>query len=188
MSSEGEDAGLQVDRFRDYLLFLARAKLGRGARGRVEASDVVQVTMLEAHRKRDQFRGRSEGELAGWLRQMLAYNIADAARAEGRAKRNARRARSLEDEMNASSARLVECLAAGGSSPSLGVRRQEDAVRLATALAALPEAQREAVIMRHYEGCPLEEIARRLDRTPAAAAGLLKRGLRQMREALEERD
>ena len=76
--SPAADAALE--RFRHYLLLLARLQLGRQAQGKLEPSDVVQQTLLEAHRKREQFRGTTDAERAAWLRQMLAFNLADALR------------------------------------------------------------------------------------------------------------
>src|SRR3954454_797088 len=112
------------ERFRDYLLLLARSCLGRHERALLAPSDVVQQTLLEAHRKRDQFRGRSDAELAAWLRQMLKYCIADAFRAGGRAKRAAARERSLEAAVEESSSRLEAWLAADQSSPSERATRE----------------------------------------------------------------
>jgi RNA polymerase sigma-70 factor (ECF subfamily) len=179
-----DDDGLE--RFRPYLMLLARLHLGRQAPGKLDASDVVQQTLLEAHRKRGQFRGGTEAERAGWLRRMLACNLADAVRALGRAKRDAAREQSLEAALEQSSARLAVWLAAEQSSPSAQAVRHEQAVRVALALAALPEANREAVVLRYYEGLSLDDISARLGRTPAAVAGLLKRGLKQLREALAD--
>jgi RNA polymerase sigma-70 factor (ECF subfamily) len=174
-----------VEGFRDYLLVLARTRLGPGSRAKLEASDIVQMTLLEAHRKRSQFRGSGAAEMAGWLRQLLACTLADAARAAGRAKRDVSRERSLEAALDASPARLGALLAADQSTPSRQAERHEEAVRLAGVLELLPEAQRLALILRHCQGCSLDEIARRLGRTPAAAAGLLKRGLKQLRNHLD---
>jgi RNA polymerase sigma-70 factor (ECF subfamily) len=186
MSESGHD-GPAVEQFRDYLLMLARMQLGPASRYKLEASDVVQQTLLEAHRKHGQFRGSSAAEMAGWLRQLLAFNLADAARAAGRAKRDVGRERSLEAALDASSARLGAMLAADQSTPSQAAGRHEDAVLLAGAMARLPEPQRQALVLRHCQGCSLDEISRQLGRTPAAVAGLLKRGLRQLRVLLEER-
>jgi RNA polymerase sigma-70 factor, ECF subfamily len=187
MSDREQQDGPAVERFRDYLLVLARMQLGPASRTKLEASDVVQQTLLEAYRKRDQFRGSSEAEMAGWLRQMLAFNLKDAAIAAGRVKRDVARERSLEAALDDSSARLGALLAADQSTPSQAAGRHEDAVLLAQALTQLPERQRQALILRHCQGCSLEKISRQLDRTPASVAGLLKRGLRQLRVLLDER-
>jgi DNA-directed RNA polymerase specialized sigma24 family protein len=45
-------------------------------------------------------------------------------------------------------------------------------------------AQRRALVMRHCQGYSLAQIAEELDRTPAAVAGLLKRGLATLRTIL----
>ena len=85
MDPAAESPGPGLERFREYLRLLARQHIGQ-LRGKLDASDLVQQTLLEAHRKRDQFRGHGDAELAGWLRKLLAYTLADAVRALGRAK------------------------------------------------------------------------------------------------------
>src|SRR5437660_187639 len=101
--------------------------------------------------------------MAAWLRQMLAFTLADALRALGRAKRDAAREQSLEVALDQSSVRIGSWLAADQSSPSEQAQEHEQAVRLAEALALLPEAQREAVVLRYYQDCSLDEISRQLD-------------------------
>jgi RNA polymerase sigma-70 factor (ECF subfamily) len=59
---------------------------------------------------------------------------------------------------------------------------------LAEALAELPEAQCEVVVLRHLEGRSLADIAAQVERTPAAVVGLLQRGLKRLREILNERE
>jgi RNA polymerase sigma-70 factor, ECF subfamily len=186
MASDPHAHNLALEHFRAYLHLLARLHLGTQLPGKLDASDVVQQTLLEAHRKREQFRGQSAAEMAAWLRQMLACTIADALRAAGRAKRNVARERSLEAALDQSSARLDAWLAAEQSTPSQQAQQQEQAVRLADALATLPEAQREALVLRHCQGLSLADISQRLGRSPAAVAGLLKRGLAQLRDLLQE--
>jgi RNA polymerase sigma-70 factor (ECF subfamily) len=181
----GEPDLQSLDRFRDYLRLLAGLQLSPALRSKLDSSDVVQQTMLKAHQAIGQFRGTSEAELAGWLRQILARNLAAAAREMGRAKRNVVRERSLEAAVEASSVRLEAFLADDQTSPSLRADRNERVVRLAVEVAGLPEAQREAVTLHHLQGWPLAEVARQLDRTPAAVMGLLHRGLKQLRSRLE---
>ena len=92
----GDNAGrdLPLERFRTYLVLLARLHLAD--RPKLDASDVVQQTLLEAHRKRAQYRGATDAELAGWLRRMLACELADALRGLGRAKRDVARERAVD--------------------------------------------------------------------------------------------
>lgn len=176
MSDPVDAAGLE--RFRSYLHLLARRRLG----GRIDPSDVVQQTLLEAHRAAGDFRGTTDAERAAWLRRILERNLADAARGLARAKRDVSRERSLDDD----SAELGGWLAADQSSPSRRADRHEQAVRVADALAGLPEAQREALVLQHWHGLTLAEIGGRLGRSPEAVAGLLKRGLKRLRESLGE--
>ena len=188
MARAADTPGLGLERFREYLHLLARQHIGAQLRAKLDPSDLVQQTLLEAHRKRDQFRGRSDAELAGWLRKLLACTLADAVRALGRAKRDVARERSLESALEQSSARIEAWLVAEQSSPSQQAMRHEQAVRLADALAKLPASQREALELRHCQGWSLAEISRHMGRTPAAVAGLLKRGARQLRLLLDDRD
>lgn len=175
-----------LEGYRSYLLLLAQLQLRGRSPARLDASDVVQQTLLEAHRQREAFRGTTDGERAAWLRQILAHNLADAERAMLRDKRDVRRERSLEAELEQSSAGLVGWLAAEQSSPSAAAVRHEEAVRLAEALAQLTDAQREALVLQHWHGLTLAQIGERLERTPVAVAGLLKRGLKQLREILDK--
>jgi RNA polymerase sigma-70 factor, ECF subfamily len=175
-----------LDRYRTYLHLLARLNLANRLRGKIDPSDVVQQTLLQAHQRFGLFRGRTDAELAAWLRQILAHHLAHLIRDFARAKRDVVAERSLEAELHASSARLGDWLAAGQSSPSDRAAHDEDAVRLADALANLPEPQREALVLQHWQGLSLAEIGDRLGRTPAAVAGLIKRGLRRLREVMHE--
>ena len=188
MDCDAEPEGLALERFRDYLRLLARLRLDPRLRAKLDPSDVVQQTLLEAHQGLDQFRGRTVAEQAAWLRQILARNLANAVRDLGRGKRDVAREQSLEAAAEESASRLEPWLAAEQSSPSEQAARNEEAVRLAQVLAALPEAQREVVVLRHCHGWSLAEISRHLGRSPSAVAGLLHRGLQQLRDQLHERE
>lgn len=176
-----------VEQYRSYLLLLARMQLDARPQTKVEASDVVQHTLLEAHQKREQFTG-DEDSFAAWLRTALANNIRDALRRARRQKRDMSRERSLEAAIEQSSARLGACLAAAQSSPSRQAVRSEELLRLSDALLALGDAQREAVVLHHLQGWTLNEVAAHLGRTDAAVAGLLHRGLRRLRELMNPSD
>lgn len=186
MSERPHESSQNLEELRHYLRLLAELQLPHRLRGKLDPSDVVQQTLLEAHEKRRQFRGSTQAEQVGWLRQMLAHNLADVLRAFGQAKRDLARECSLEEALGTSSSRLNHWLAAEQSSPSQKVEQHERAVRLANALATLPEAQREALVLQYWHGWTLAEIGNHLGRSQAAVAGLLKRGLKQLRLQLHE--
>jgi len=175
-----------LNRYRQYLILLVRAKLDPRLAGPVDPSDIVQQTLLEAHAREAVFKGETEADRRAWVRRILANNLADTRRGLFRAKRDLRRQRSLEALLDRSSIRLGSLLAADQSSIGSHLDREERAVRLADALMNLPEAQREALIMQYWQGIPLAAIAEQMSRSPAAVAGLLKRGLKQLRQQLGE--
>jgi RNA polymerase sigma-70 factor, ECF subfamily len=186
MDREAEPDQRPVQQYRDYLRLLARLQLSPRLRAKLDASDVVQDALLQAHAGRGQFRGRTEAEWLAWLRAILANALAAAARRFGAAGRDLSRERSLEAELEMSAARLGGLLAADQSSPSERAGRGEEFVRLARALARLPADQQRAVELHHLKGLPLAEVAARMGRSRAAVVGLLFRGLKALRALLQE--
>ncbi len=65
-----------LEQFTDYLRLLARLQLDQRLRARIAPSDIVQQTLLIAHQKQGQFRGRTDAELAAWLRTILVNILA----------------------------------------------------------------------------------------------------------------
>jgi RNA polymerase sigma-70 factor (ECF subfamily) len=168
-------------------LLLARLQLDRQWHGRIDPSDLVQQTLLDARVRWHQL-GTENAELAAWLRKALANNLADAMRNLRRARRDIRRERSLDVALDASSARLAQWLAAEQSSPSAQAVQNEDLLRLADALTALPAPQREAIVLHHLQGRSLRDTAHELARSDVATAGLLHRGLKKLRELMDAQD
>jgi RNA polymerase sigma-70 factor (ECF subfamily) len=132
-----------------------------------------------------QQREPAAGEaVAPLLRRLLANNLADEARKALALKRDAGRDRSLEAALQESSVRLEKFLAAEQSAPGERLERAEELVRLAAALDALPEGQRQALEMHYLLGRTLEDVAVRMGRGKRAVAGLLQRGLEALRGRL----
>jgi len=178
-----ESASRPVEAYRDYLHLLARLQLDPRLRGKVDPSDVVQLTLIKAHQNQDQFRGGTSGEQAGWLRRILANTMIDTAR---KYRREIALEHNLEQRLDESSARLDAWLAADQSSPSAALDHQERLVHLASALAQLPEEQRAAVELHHLRDASVAEVAEALGKTEASVAGLLRRGLKRLRELLQD--
>src|SRR6516164_6887444 len=82
--------------YRNYLRLLARTGLDASLQGKADPSDLVQETLLKAVERFGQFRGASDAELAGWLRQILARCLADLVRRYRTLARRAGREQSLE--------------------------------------------------------------------------------------------
>lgn len=183
MSTNPQDSE-QIERFRDYLMVLARGQLPPSVQGRLEASDVVQDTLLDAYRKWHQYKGDSPKELGGWLRSLLACNLVDAVRFQHRSKRDARREQSIRQELDDSAVGLQQLLATDDSTPSIKLAREEKLAHLGSALIQLPDAQRDVILLRYRDSKSLVEIAEQMNKTRVAVAGLLKRGLANLREAL----
>jgi RNA polymerase sigma-70 factor, ECF subfamily len=181
-----EDLGQPLDRYRDYLRILARTQLDPRLQAKLDASDLVQQTLLQAHARRAQYRGRSEQEWLGWLRAILANNLAGAARQFATDARDLGRERSLEAALEQSSVRLEQCLAASTSSPSEQADRAELLLRMAAALAQLPADQQQVVELHHLQGCTVAEVASKMQRSKPAVMGLLFRGLKRLRQLLKD--
>ena len=174
-------------RYQHYLYILAQAQLGRYLRAKCDPSDLVQQTLLEAHRDFAGFQGQHEGELLAWLRRILAHNLFNEARRFGARQRDADREVSLDQVqagIDRSSAVLGRCLAAEGPSPSQVAVQHEGAVRLADALARLPEDYQTVLLFRVFEELPAEEVAQRMGRSAGAVRMLQMRALMALREEM----
>ena len=182
--TELETPGDSLERYRDYLRLLARVGLDARLRGKLDPSDIVQETLLRAHERRDQFRGNTEAERVAWLRQILAMQLIDAVRRFTAGARDVGLERSLEAAVEQSSARLEHLLAKEDPGSTRKSLREERLLRLAEALAQLPSDQQAAVELQHLHGYSVEAVAEHLGRSKAAVGGLLRRGMRRLRELL----
>jgi RNA polymerase sigma-70 factor (ECF subfamily) len=184
MDPGADRPSLELEHFRGYLRLLAGLRVGARLRAKLDPSDLVQQALLRAHQASTDFRGTTAGEMAAWLRRILARTLADALRDLGRERRDVSRERSLETVLDESSARLERWLEDSGLAPGDAAERNEQLLRLADALTELPEPQRRAVLLRYYEGRSLPEIGQRLKRSRAGVASLLRRGLARLRGLL----
>lgn len=180
------EPGFDVDDYRNYLKLLGRLQISPQFGDKLDLSGIVQDTLLEAHQAAATLQIASESARLAWLRRAFGCNLADELRKLGTAARDISRELQSPDALEKSSARLEAWLIGDFSTPGTQAARNEQLLRLAAELDALPEDQRLAVELRHLHGLPLAEVAERLNRSRDAAAGLVIRGLRQLRQKMAE--
>ncbi|MEX2168409.1 MAG: sigma-70 family RNA polymerase sigma factor [Pirellulales bacterium] len=174
--------------YRQRLRELAASKLPAEMTSRVDASDVVQETLAEANESFAAFQGRSMPELFAWLAAILNHNVTDAVRGHLLAQCRTVSSECNSDGPSSSGGRWEQTCVADQTSPSMAAARGEAQERLRQALDSLPPRQRTAVRMRHLEGRTLVDIAAELSCTTPAAAALISRGLRSLRDVLPDLD
>src|SRR5947209_8975427 len=132
--------------YRNYLRLLARTGLDVSLQGKADPSDLVQDALLKASQCFGQFRGATDAELAGWLRQILARCLADFVRRYRTGGRRAGREQSLDQFLDRSSQAMERILAVEGASPSGSAERRDLGVVLSDALAALSDDHRAVIV------------------------------------------
>ncbi len=173
-----EAIGTLLDRYRTYLREVARRRMTAPLARRLDASDLVQDALLEAHGEMDALLAGDELHLRACLRQILCCNIANAIRDHlHAAKRDAGREAPLNTELN---------LAEDITSPSMQAHRRDLVERFLDILDAMPEDEATAIRLRYFDKASVSEIAESLGRSRGAAASLLKRGLGRIRGIFQQ--
>ncbi|MCE5268001.1 MAG: sigma-70 family RNA polymerase sigma factor [Planctomycetaceae bacterium] len=170
---------------RSYLNFVARSQIETWLRRKVDASDLVQETMLEACRDFERFQGHSEQEWLAWLRKILNHNAADFVRHyRGTAKRAARREVPFRDPDD-SVARGAPEPAADMPTPSQEFLQLDTELRVTAAMNTLPHDYQEVILLRNLQRLSFNEVAERMERSRPAAQMLWMRAIRKLQEAME---
>jgi RNA polymerase sigma-70 factor (ECF subfamily) len=181
--------GRLLQLYRNYLSVLATTQLDRRLRRRMSTSDLVQETMLAAHRDFGQFRGGSEGELLAWLRQILSNCLSHAVEKNIHAKKRDMRcevaieqvAKKLDDSM----ARMSNLFVDDAATPSQIVGRRELAAELSNQLAKLKPNYRDVIVYRNLQGLSFDEIAARMEIKSGAARMLWTRAIAKFKEVCD---
>ena len=176
--------GRLLEDYRGYLLLIARRCLSGELASRIDPEDIVQVTMLRAAKAFPAFRGRTRQQFFHWLMTIHRNTINEELSWQHAAKRTPNRERSAVATVTEPVLYWLEP-EDGEPTPSVKLMRDEEAIRLAAALAELTPEQSEAVRLRHLEGWSVERIAEHLLRSPQAVAGLIKRGLANLRTRMK---
>ena len=182
------EAGLKanpsvIEGFRNYLLRVADRALLPELKTKEGASDVVQDTLVEAHRAFHRFEGQTDRDLRAWLRALLMHKVAHVARRyRGTQKRRLTREVSLDTSLIGQE--LDKALVADQTSPGGRAVKSEEESALLAALGRLPESMRRAVLWRHHENCSFDEMGRRLGCSNVAARNHWLRALERLQDEL----
>lgn len=177
-----------LERHRARLLRMVQMRLHPQVRRRVDASDVLQEACLEICERVDEYVQDPRLPFFLWARRITGDRLLKAHRfhldAQQRdVRRDAGPARSMPD---VSTAALLDQIEGGRTSPSLGAARAELRAKIAKALEALADTDREVLCMRHFEELSNEEVARELGLGKHAASKRYIRALTRMRALLGE--
>jgi RNA polymerase sigma-70 factor (subfamily 1) len=168
--------------YRPYLRQLVELRLDPRLRARVDPSDVVQEAQLEAARRLRDYLRDTPLPFRLWLRQLAQDQLVRLCRRHlGAARRAVGREVALPES---SSLLLAQQLAARGATPGGQAEQKELAERVRQAVAALPDADREVLLLRTFEGLPFEEVACVLHVQPAAARKRHGRALLRLTQLL----
>jgi RNA polymerase sigma-70 factor, ECF subfamily len=175
-----------IARFRPVLLTLAESLIARAYRTEVEASDLVQQTLMEAHGAASVLSTMNEAAQFAWLRNTLRHNLLDAVKHLRTLKQGIQQRHRFADLEN-SFIRLEKILIADETSPSQIVQRNEQVTLMLAAMQELPLQQRTAIILKHLQGLTLREVAESMNLSESATAGLLHRGRQQLAGGMKGR-
>jgi RNA polymerase sigma-70 factor (ECF subfamily) len=173
-----------LERNRARLLDFVDAHLDPQMRARLDASDVVQETLMEATRRLGDYLERRPMPFRVWLRKtayqrllMLRRRHIEAAR------RSVQREVPLPDH---SSRLLAQRLMDPNGSPSAKIDREELALRMHRAMQQLSQTDREVLLMHHYDDMSYEEMGCILGIEPATARKRAGRALIRLHKILTQ--
>ena len=172
---------------REPLRRMISLRLDPALAARVDASDVVQDVLLEASRRLKDYLRDPSMPFHLWLRHIARDHVIDAYRRHRLAQR-----RSLDRERpmlaaglnDRSSVELAGRLVDPELTPATAAVRQELQRRLHAAIAELAEADREIILMKHFEQLSNQEIAAFLGLSEAAASMRYLRAVRRLKASL----
>lgn len=162
-----------------WLKVLALAQIPVDLRGRIDPSDIVQQTICEAISDLPKHRGKTKSEFMGWLRSMLRFHLIDAFRAMKFAPKV-----SIDASLGMTDDGMNRMLQANITSVDRHAIREEQSIALAKLLAYLSPSQAEAIVLKHCQGMSVDQICRHMNKTPDAVGGLLRHGMRKLRELM----
>jgi RNA polymerase sigma-70 factor, ECF subfamily len=179
--------GALLQRHRGRLKRMVALRMDPRLAPRVDPSDVVQETLVEADRRLDGYLRDRPLPFYPWLRQIAWDRLVEQHRRHVRAGRRSvtREEARVPGLSGASALELADRLLDPGGGPSEGLRREELRRRVRSALEALPEADREVLALRYLEQLSAKEVGAVLGVGEQAAKKRALRALQRLRDALD---
>ena len=200
MASGGDDSGGLIERAargdgaarqeilardRGRLRRMAAEKIDRGLAGRVDPSDVVQEAMADATRQLPRFLEERPLPVSAWLWRLTWERIVEARRRHILARRRSVRREVAPDGRPDRPCGGLAGLADTATSPSRVAVRNETAACVRSALAGLPDGDRDLLVRRFVDRCSVAEIAAALGVTPGAVMTRQTRALAKLKRRLD---
>ncbi len=148
-----------------------------------EAEDLLQEVFVRVVRTLPDYE--HDGKFDGWIFRIATNLVRD------RVRRIRRRPSTSPLEADPSNSRedgggQIDLADHHGLVPGAGVAQDEEMDALQIAIAKLPEAEREVVVLRHFSGLSFARIAELMDTPLGTALARAHRGLGKLREMMEE--
>ncbi len=186
-SGDADAVNALMDRHRLAIRRMVQMRLDHAVARRVDASDVVQDVLFEASRRMEDYISNPSMPFHLWLRQLAKDRIIDMHRRHRGAQR-----RSVDREQRLSSlgndeqstADLASFLKDAELTPAAATVRKEMEQRFLEAVNELDEADREMIMMRHFEHLGNSEVAEALGLSAPAAGMRYLRAIRKLRQTL----
>jgi RNA polymerase sigma-70 factor (ECF subfamily) len=182
---EGDSASLAMllDRHRDRLEKMVRARLDRSLQGRFDPADVLQETFVDLAQQLGNYPGPEAMPVFLWLRLLTGQRLSLLKRMhQGAARRSAGREISVGGEVHgeADSASIADFLVARLTTASRAVDRAERARLVREAIEALNPIDREIISLRSFEELTNGEVAAVLGLSKAAASNRYVRAMARL--------
>lgn len=187
-----------LNHFERPLLAYVNRVLPEGLRNTYDPLDILQETSIEAFRHVGTLRAADGAGVGAWLKTIARNRITSLARSHAAAKRGGGRQLDFTAAAGATGAvadgdgddgilRLLDALAVYHRTPSQSAAAHELALVLDNSIQELPEDQRRAIRLRHFEGLSADVAAQRMDRSEQAFHALCTRGYKQLRRVMRSR-
>ena len=188
-SGDGQAVDRLVARHRSRLRRLIEVHLDRRLAARVDPSDIIQETLVDATRKLPRYLRERPLPFYPWLRQLalerIIRNYRQHVRAASRSvRREAAPGLRLPDH---SAVRLAKLLVSAGSSPSHQLLREEQSAQVREVIENLSARDRDVLVLRFLEQLSTGEIAAVLCLTEAGVKSRLRRALERFTAAWRQR-